>query len=890
LHTSTGIPGGAAAEDLVGRGRELAELERLVRLSPLTCVVGPPGVGKTRLALAYLARAPRRWRRWFCDLREAGELADVWHLLGECIGEPIAAAHSDEARLELLAARLSEREGVLVLDNFEQLAPLAPRLLEPLLERRPLARLIVTSRVRLALDGERCLRLAPLEVEAAGRSPLDCDAVMLFVKRARQMRSDLSFPAPRLAAVEALVRMLDGLPLAIELAAARLRVMEVEQLVEREGGPGGVTTHDALQRSIDASWRLLDPDEKSGLARCAYFRGGFTLEAAESILADDVAPARVAGLLDRLLDCALLRVASTEDGPPERRFSMLTAIREFSEEKLEELGVLEETRRRHRAYFLGRGERWAEEAEGPRAAEALAHLGRERQNLLRVHADAASAPADFLAAPRAALCLDALLLRTGPYEHRLGLLDRALALAGLERDRAIGARALAARAHARQMLGRGNDALEDYERSVELARASGDSGVVVTVLRNFGGSLYQLGHLDRAEEVLREVVAGHRGGEDPATLSNLGICLANRGKTIEAQEVFRRAVRAARRAGNRRREAIALGNLGSTELESGDRIAARAHYEQALAIQREQGDRAAETHLVGSLALLDLEERKLDDAARRIDEAREVACATGNRLYEGMIALLQALRLELQGEEAASFRKYEAALAVLEGAAPAQIDAVALAALGALQASGGAVAAARERLEQAALRVKGGHPRYRRAVELARVHVELAARLADPIDAEAQDRAIEETLARARELVAEHPSVYAASALSRLERFASAARARLAVQTAAAREPAVTVAADGSWFRLAGGDEVSLRRRRALRRVLAALAESADQGRARSLEELFERGWPGERAGDQAAANRVHNALATLRKMGLRDSLVRDDGGYRLAGTAVVAI
>jgi hypothetical protein len=221
---------------------------------------------------------------------------------------------------------------------------------------------------------------------------------------------------------------------------------------------------------------------------------------------------------------------------------------------------------------------------------------------------------------------------------------------------------------------------------------------------------------------------------------------------------------------------------------------------------------------------------------------------------------------------------------VLEGAAPAQIDAVALAALAAMQASGGAAAAARERLEQAALRVEGGHPLYGRAVEIAGVHVELAARLADPIDAETRDRAIEEALARARALVAEHPGVYTTSALTRLERFASAARARTA-----AREPAVTVAADGGWFRVGDGDEVSLRRRRALRRVLAALADGADRGRALSLEELFERGWPGERAGDQAAVNRVHNALATLRKMGLRDSLVRDDGGYRLAG-AVVAI
>jgi predicted ATPase len=882
--TSTGIPGGAAAEDLVGRGRELAELERLVRRAPLTTLVGPPGVGKTHLARAYLARVPRRWVRWFCDLREAGDLADLWHVLGESIGEPIAAAPSDEARLELLAARLAEREGVLVLDNFEQLAPLAPRLFPPLLERRPRARIVVTSRIRLGLDGERCLQLAPLEVEAAGRSPLDCEAVMLFVKRARAVRPELGLPEPRLAAIATLVGMLDGLPLAIELAAARLRVMEVEQLVEREGGPRGVTTHEALQRSIDASWQLLEPDEKSALARCAYFRGGFTLEAAESILAGGIDPVRIAGLLDRLLDCALLRVASTEDGPPERRFSMLTAIRDFAGDRLGELGELDETRCRHRAYFLGRGERWAQEVEGPRAAEALAHLGRERQNLLRVHAHAAAPPADVLSAPRAALCLDVLLLRAGPYEQRIELLDRAVALAGVERDPALGARTLVMRAHARQMLGRADEAVEDYERSIELARASGDSAVIRLVLRSFGGSLYRLGSLDRAAELLRESISDHGGGQDPATLNNLGICLANRGETTEAQVVFRRAVREARRIGNRRREAVALGNLATSELESGDRIAARAHHEQALAIQREGGDRGSETHLTSSLGLLDLEEGKLDDAARRLEAARELARITGNRLYEGMTELHDALRLELQGEQATSFRKYEASLAVLEGAAPAQIDAVALAALAAMQASGGAAAAARERLEQAALRVEGGHPLYGRAVEIAGVHVELAARLADPIDAETRDRAIEEALARAGALVAEHPGVYTTSALTRLERFASAARARTA-----AREPAVTVAADGGWFRVGDGDEVSLRRRRALRRVLAALADGADRGRALSLEELFERGWPGERAGDQAAVNRVHNALATLRKMGLRDSLVRDDGGYRLAG-AVVAI
>ncbi|HEY6744782.1 MAG TPA: DUF4062 domain-containing protein [Mycobacteriales bacterium] len=317
---------------LVGRAVEVDAVTALLRDVRLVTVVGPGGIGKTRLALE-VARAAAD-DVWFVDLAPVGDPAQVPGAIAAALG---IRPEGSGPVLDLVADRLRDRTALLVLDNFEQVLPAAADV-AALLAACPSVRMLVTSRTALRLRGEYEVALAPLPTPSA---------VELLVQRGREVRPGFAPDAAGMAALEELARRLDGIPLGLELAAARLRLLSPAQLLRRLGdrldrsldlGAGPVDLPDrqrTLRSTIEWSYGLLSPAERLLLERLSVFTAGFTLEAAEAVGAEDGVD-----VLDTLSSLvAHSMVGALEDDPAaDPRFRLLGTVRAYAREKLEERG------------------------------------------------------------------------------------------------------------------------------------------------------------------------------------------------------------------------------------------------------------------------------------------------------------------------------------------------------------------------------------------------------------------------------------------------------------------------------------------------------------------------------------------------------------------------
>jgi len=313
----------------IGRQGELAALARAADSGArLVTLIGPGGVGKTRLALEYL----REREACFCDVAGADtEDALALAILGSLgNAEPASLVDALKRRGEML----------LVLDNFEQLVRPARASIAQLLRALPELRLLVTSRERLQLAGETCITVDPLRTPTDGESdPFGCDAVRLFLARARATCSEWEPSADDIAPLIAIAHKLDGIPLAIELCAARIAVLRPAQLLELLGQRFEllVDRDRSLRASLDRSWGLLEPWEQQALAQCAVFEGGFTLDAVARVLDEAARPPAPGPLwaleaLQALHDKSLVRAYDAAAGA--RRYRLDDSVREYAADKL----------------------------------------------------------------------------------------------------------------------------------------------------------------------------------------------------------------------------------------------------------------------------------------------------------------------------------------------------------------------------------------------------------------------------------------------------------------------------------------------------------------------------------------------------------------------------
>jgi predicted ATPase/DNA-binding SARP family transcriptional activator len=356
----------APLTSFVGRDADVALVSELIDDYRLTTLVGPGGFGKTRLAVevarALLDKMPDGV--WLVELASVANGTDVPAavLAAMDLREPsLAAREKAKDPLDRLVSALRSRSALLVLDNCEHVIGDAAALADRLLADCPRLRILATSREPLGITGEAVWPVDPLGLPPAdldGREVLGYDAVQLLVDRARAVRPGFAVTDDNAAAVALICRVLDGMPLAIELAAARIRTMTVAQLAERlddrfrlltGGSRTALPRHQTLRAAVDWSWDLLSDAERVLLRRLAIFTGGATLEAAQRVCADAVVAAdHVPDLVAALVDKSLL-VVSGDEMP---RYRMLETIRAYGLDRLDDAGEREALRRAHATYFL----------------------------------------------------------------------------------------------------------------------------------------------------------------------------------------------------------------------------------------------------------------------------------------------------------------------------------------------------------------------------------------------------------------------------------------------------------------------------------------------------------------------------------------------------------
>jgi predicted ATPase len=805
----------------LGRARELERVHELFagggeNREWLVTLVGAAGTGKTRLAsrFAELRGPDLAGGSWFCDLTEARDRSGVCSALGRALDvtltkNPVAA----------LGSALAERgELLVVLDNCEQVADEVAAAVAEWHDAAPAACFLATSRELLHVRGERVYELPPLS---------ESEAIDLFVDRASRVRDGYALTEVEAPLVTRIIRAVDGLPLAIELSAARLRLLSTAQILERLGidllsdGPRDVTARQkTLRGAIDWSWNLLDETERSALAQCSVFRGGFTAELAEAVLEVD---GDVLGALAALRDKSLIRAQAGESG--DVRLSLYESIREYAAEKLAASGKEDACIARFSAACLAYAERLDPD-------ESSARLFAEQENLALVHTRAIErrARSDAL---RAIVVLEPVYHRRGPFDVFLAMVDEGIALGGSSpAERSLLARVHLVRCGARMRHARLEEAIDDAERALGLARDAGDRGV-----------------LGRAHMM--------RGAAD-----------SERGDEARALEHFTSALAVYREIGDTRQEMICLANIGMVHHRFGRLEKAVDHYERGIAGMREAGERP--DVFIGNLALANQELGRWDEARRCCEDAIAGLGARGDRFSVAVLrGYLGAMEHE-RGNLDAARRLYDRAIESLRAVRAPSFAALFVGARAAVLAALGELDAAESGFDQAEAELRAiADPGTLLAVQIHRGHLDLAR--GDP-------RAARDRLALAP--LEGRPSDDVRFAFRTLERAIAASPASDPKEA-----PALTVGTGGSWFVAPGTTAVvELSKRQHLRRLLAALAQHRlkTPDRVLDVETLFERGWPGERALPRARASRVHVALTTLRKAGLRDLLLHKDGGYML--------
>jgi predicted ATPase/DNA-binding NarL/FixJ family response regulator len=653
---STNLP--VQLTSFIGREQEIANVMRLLFGAPLVTLTGAGGSGKTRLAIQIAIAISEAFAdgAWLVELAPLSEPELVPQLVVEALG---LHPTPDQPVLESLLNFMRPKQMLLILDNCEHLSAACARFAQQVLSHAPELRILATSREPLGIAGERIYPLSGLswpainlEAIRKGQGRLDLqeligfDAIRLFVERARLFSPDFSLVSENASAVAEVCQRLDGLPLALELASARLNVLTVQEIAARlddrfalltSGQRTGLEArHYTLRAAIDWSYALLTAEEQALLRRLAVFAAGCSLDTAQAVCAGEgIEAGRMLDLLSSLVDKSLV-IAET-NGRPQARYRLLETIREYALDKLEQAGEEQRVRDRHLDLFLAR----AEEA-APRLGDAyqqlwLNWLEGEHDNLRAALAWSLES-GRIEAGLRIVSALVRFLEIRGYIQEGMAWFERLFAQVDEGVSPVACANACTFAAFLAMFLGDAKASIEYGRKAVDFAEAAGDEGgpvlafalaglssgarvagdfqtaftigeSVISAYRESGPPFYlgmaliaqgdlaiELGYYDAARELLDESLSLAREAGDAFriahtlnTLGDLGRC---QNDYVEAQSAYEKSAVLLRQLDARHDLASILRNLGRTCLHVGDVERAHAMFSESLAIHQAEQHRA----------------------------------------------------------------------------------------------------------------------------------------------------------------------------------------------------------------------------------------------------------------------------------------------------------
>ena len=868
----------------VGRSRELAELESLLEREPrrLVTLVGPPGTGKTRLLL----RLSRKLRdsgnlpggAWFVDLDSTRTSAELFERTALVLG--LRLPERSDA-LEFLGMVMAGRgQALFAFDNVEQLLEEAAEVLGAFRATAPDALMAVTSREPLRIATERVyeVRPLPLATDAPAETALDteAEAVRLLIERA----PSFAITQENAASVKRVLEVLDGLPLAIELAAARLGVLTIDELERRihqldvlgRGPRDAASRQTTLRATLDWSWDLLDADEKRALAASSVFKNGFSQSAFVAVTGVDVG--RSLDLLQALREKSLLRSRVLE-GTREVRFFHYGSIATYAREKLDELGMTRSACAAHAAYFANFAPEFAEAVFGERAGEALGFLAVEHENLAAalLFAEESAETSQRCGLPLC-LALEPIVQRRGLLRWYVERLDRALAGPPLEAAGLEEPKAHLVRARTLRLLGKLGEAKRDIEDALTrrdlppplLAELLSEAGQIELARGQFEASK---AHHDQALSLLGKVI-------DHATFARVfagsGLFYHSQGRLEEALTAYESGLSHAKAAKASVLVFALHKDIGTLRLQQARFDEAREHYDQALAIDPTLADPAVVAMIRGNLGIMAQESGDFAEARAQYEAALDEFSQSGARLYEGH---LRGYAAALQHEEHAfeeAIDGYEEAIAILHAVGDRRLE-------GLFSAAAGGAEAQRER----SLRAEEHFARAR----------ELLAAVGDPgllaaLELHRGQLAIAESRIAARRGETARAHEQRALAVALIERISSTRAAsddaRFALRLLERELGSMTLTYDPALktVRPPGGALLDLSSRVPLAGIVHALVQQRLEAPGQPLDTaaLLAAGWPGEKVRAEAGANRVKVALSTLRKLGLRDVILHRGDGH----------